>query len=39
MAELRMFQDLVERKPEESWLRAMVTAAREWLAHRGVPVA
>jgi hypothetical protein len=39
MAELRMFQNLVEHRPDEEWLGAMVTAAREWLAHRGVPVA
>ncbi|WP_433890090.1 protein kinase [Streptomyces sp. CA-111067] len=39
VAQLRMYQGLVERRPDQEWLGAMVTAAREWLAHRSVPLA
>ncbi|WP_405887892.1 phosphotransferase [Streptomyces sp. NBC_01136] len=38
-ATLRMYRTFADRKPEESWLKAMVSAARSWVGHRGVTMA
>ncbi len=35
---LRMYRVFSDRKPEVSWLKAMVTAARFWVDHRHVTV-
>lgn len=37
-ATVRMHQEIVRRRPEEQWRKAMLTAARSWAAHRGVAV-
>jgi hypothetical protein len=37
-ASVHMQRWLVERRPDESWLKAMVTAAESWAEHRGVTV-
>ncbi|MGC0423220.1 phosphotransferase [Embleya sp. AB8] len=35
-ATLRMYRTFADRKPDASWLRAMVEAAELWTSHRGV---
>ncbi|MFD7895509.1 protein kinase [Streptomyces sp. NPDC059743] len=37
-ATLRMHRAFAERKPDASWLRAMVEACQSWTSHRGVAV-
>jgi hypothetical protein len=38
-ATLRMYRQFAERRPDEAWRAAMVTAAENWAAHRGVSLA
>jgi hypothetical protein len=35
-ANLRMYRAFAERKPDASWLKAMVVAAQAWADHRGL---
>ncbi|WP_433332436.1 protein kinase [Spirillospora sp. CA-294931] len=37
-ANLRMYRRFAERRPAETWLKAMATASQEWAAHRGITV-
>ncbi|GHI07195.1 hypothetical protein AQI88_22340 [Streptomyces cellostaticus] len=35
-ADLRLYEALAERRPDETWLKSMVDAARSWADHRGI---